>query len=134
MTLDIRRLASSKSAEEGFELELLDDRRMPTGAFIRIRGADGDTYRAKRREIQRSRLAGAQGRDLRTLPDRVDEEELELLAGVTTGWRGLLSDGVELAYSEAAAMALYRDVPGIKEQVDAAVHNRANFLPPFGTS
>jgi len=134
MSLDIATLASSKTAEQGFELELLNDRRTPTGAFITIRGADSETYRAKRREIQRQRLDSVAARNVRTMPERVDEDELQLLAGVTVGWRGLMRDGVEIPYSEAAALELYREVPGIKEQVDAGVHNRANFLPPSAAS
>jgi predicted TPR repeat methyltransferase len=60
--------------------------------------------------------------------DAVDEEALELLAACTKGWRGI-GEEAEIAFSAKAAAALYRKYKWIYEQVDAAVHTRANFLP-----
>lgn len=133
MSLDINAMPSSKTAEEGFDLELKDAQGKPSGAFIRVRGADSASFRACQREIQRRRVDHARA-NLKLLPERLEEDELDLLTGATVGWRGLEENGAPIDFSEARARELYRQVPAIKEQVDAAIHNRANFLPRSGTA
>ena len=60
----------------------------------------------------------------------IENDTIELLAAVTAGWRGdFVLDGTPLPYTEHNAQQLYRRFAWIREQVDQAVGNRANFLP-----
>lgn len=103
----------------------------PTGATIVLRGQDSDAYQARSLELQRRRLAqlAKKGRINGAEPEQVRMDAIDLLAACTAGWSGITRNGEPLAFSEAAAQGLYRDHPFIREQVDEAIHQRANFLP-----
>lgn len=128
--MDLATVDTRAGAEAGFTFDLMHPKTgEPTGASITVRGADSDTYQEKFRECQRRRL-GAMGRQRREMPNlaQVESDALELVAACIIGWQGIDEHGVPVPFSETAARSLFERFPWIREQVDAAVHERANFL------
>lgn len=56
------------------------------------------------------------------------KRKIGLLVHCTTRFENLFSGGKELEYSEKAARILYKTQPWIREQVDAFIGDRSNFL------
>lgn len=102
----------------------------PLGATVTLYGQDSAAFRNKALELQRRRLDRLAKRGKLDAADPVglEEDGIELLAAVTEGWAGIEEAGKPLVHCEAAAIDLYRRMRWIREQVDEAVHNRANFL------
>jgi hypothetical protein len=120
-------------ADEGFEFQLMDANDRPTPIWITVHGADSDAYERAQREQRRKFEKRAMRAGRLTLEDLPDAQ-YELLAAVTIGWRvpsgQLLPDGKPFpAFSKAAAKDLYARYPVIRQQVDLAMKDRANFLP-----
>ena len=132
--LDLSALDTKKGAEAGFEVQLSHPQ---TGAllpiWITVLGADSDTYQATAKAQQRKRADKLmRGRRFQfATPDEQEEDDLDLLSTVTTGWRAEADlDGKPWpAFSAAVARALYKRFPWIKEQLFTATADRANFLP-----
>ena len=60
-----------------------------------------------------------------------DEGDLvDLLATCTMGWNGVLEKGKKqpVPFSQEACRQLYKSFPVIRDQVDAFIANRANFI------
>lgn len=129
-SFDLSSLDSAKAAEKGFELVLRNpktDAELP--GRIKLLGADSEVYRERARDFARARAARLNKlRKLSITPEELEAEGIELLVAVTVGWSGITRDGEEFVYSPDNARELYRKYPWIREQVDAAVGDRANFL------
>lgn len=127
---DLAALDTAKGAEEGYELQLTHPK---TGealpARIRVLGADSETFRDKQRELLRRRGERMnRTRRLAVSPEEAEADSLELLVAATAGWSGLALDGAELPFSGDNVRLVYKRFGWIREQVDAAVSDRANFL------
>lgn len=129
--LDLSALDTAKGAEQGYELTLSHPKTgEPTPMKITVLGADSDAYREKLRDFQRRRADRMnKGRRLSVTPEEIEAETLEMLVAVTTGWSGFTLDGAPLPFSGDNARTVYRRFSWIREQVDQAVGDRANFLP-----
>lgn len=126
--MDLTQINLTEAAEIGAYLEL---EHPVTGekldAIIHLAGTDSAEYRKKQKEIQSKRIAKmARGKksDLTTS----DDEECDLLASCTLGWRGIFNGKEEVKFSQAAAKKLYLETYWIREQVDAFIGDRANFF------
>jgi hypothetical protein len=131
--LDLEQYDVKKVSDEGFELELKEPGTgRPLKAYIRVCGKDADRYRERNRDIQRRRLEslapGSRPSAIAAL-DTAEDDELDLLAGCALSWRGILKNGEPRAFNEAEVREVFKRHQWIKEQVDSAIHNRANFLP-----
>lgn len=131
--MDLKQLDTRAGAERGFDVHLKSPATgADLGIIITVRGADSAAYQDKASQQAQARLE----RNLRrgklgaSSPDEMRQEALELLAAMTTGWHGLEEDGAAVPFSEAAALRIYDHYPWLREQIDAAIHDRANFLPP----
>ena len=134
--MDLNQLDLTKGAAEGHKLTL----KHPTTGdlfdqpgkelWIEVIGADSQDYRDALMDIQRRRMARIKKtRDLTTTPEQIDAEALELLCVATRRWQ-LTLDGVALPCDDPTKTAVYRRFAWIREQVDAAIEDRANFLRP----
>lgn len=133
MGVSLARFDTKTKANAGIEIELLDARTgVGSGAFITVRGTDSDEFRAfnadrARIHLERIREHGAKTKQQSAA--EADEDGAELLAACTVGWRDLDNeDGTPLAFSPAAAKALYLKYPLIREQIDRAIADRSAFL------
>lgn len=129
--VDLSSLRVSANESAVFELELLHPGdQAPLGAYVGIIGQDSPEYRARQRDFERDHLRNYQKkRNFTITPEESEAQAIELLATATKSFRGLVLDGREVDAS--MARAIYAD-PGyswIREQVSAAMQDRANFLP-----
>ena len=136
--LDLSALDTKKGAEAGFEVQLTHPK---TGAelpiWITVLGVDSDTYRSTLMAQQRRRMEKLRrGKRMNVTPEELEDEALDLLVTITAAWRADVDlDGKPFpSFSTTAAKALYARFPWIREQVDAAMADRANFLPGSSTS
>lgn len=138
---DLAQLDTTRASEEGAVLEV----RHPVsgavlttedGQAVTVRLAGMDSRRAKRAEqdISDRRVKRTGGRRAVT-SEEWDVERLEFLASVTLGWvDGLALDGRPLEFNLENAKRLYERLPWLREQAQAFVDDRANFLRASPTS
>jgi len=135
--IDLLTLDIVAKSDEGSEIELLHPvSKEPLEMFITVAGFDSKIATKFTRKLQNKRLAQMKKKkDLSfdLSQDDLDDGSLNLLAECTLGWRSsegadFLLDGKPLAFSKENAKKLYQRFPWIKEQVDAWVGDRANFL------
>lgn len=99
---------------------------------ITLLGPDSSKYRSLTRENVRKRLErralGAKDLTVEEI-DEVEADSMEILAVCTTGWVGVNTpQGEPIPCTVENALKLYQNYPVIREQVDAFVGNRANFI------
>lgn len=133
---DLAALDTSRGAEEGYTLTLVHPKTgEATPVTITVLGADSETFRDKQREILRRRAERMnRTRKLTVAPEEAEADSLELLVAVISGWSGMTLDGAELPFSGENARMVLRRFGWIREQVDQAVSDRANFLPRSASS
>jgi len=134
--MDLNDLDIVTAANGGFELEL----KHPTtgallGIFITVLGNDSDEFRkqyALQSKARLSRMGKRQSREPVPM-EELERDAIKVLAACTVKWRDrdnpCLTIGTEMrSCSLVAAEALYTKFPWIKEQVDIAISDRANFI------
>ena len=97
---------------------------------LRMLGPDSAAYRrALRKQVRRRVLRQDAGSVSDADFDEMEEDTLDMLAACTAGWKNVLDkSGAEIPFSQDNARILYTIYPVIREQVDAFVASRANFL------
>lgn len=115
-------------ADKGVEIELKDLRTgKPAGAFITIYGQDSDRFQEVKTEQARELADSMNG--VRPSSKMINDMTCRTLAACTISWRELEGpDGKPLEFSQRAAEELYRDYPAIRDQINEAVADRANFV------
>lgn len=139
--MDIAKLDTVAQANHGFEASLHHPGTLADlGIFITVLGRDSTEFRRVSAEQNRKRVskiqkAGGMQRVALTV-EELEQDSLDLLSACTKSWRQVVKEkekatltlnGQELECSTANARKLYADYPWIKEQVDMAVTDRANF-------
>jgi len=133
--IDLAAFDTRGGANEGRELELKSPDGRATGIRLVLRGADSDAYEAARRaQAAANRAALLKNRQKQFTLEELDEQALELLVAATAGWSAFSWKGEAFAYTAANARKLYREFPHFREQADAFLAERANFLPRSATS
>lgn len=142
--MDFGKLDAVGKANAGFKLVLnhpgTGD---PTDVYITVLGRDSTEYRRLAAEQQRRRLnkLAKTGRLRLDQDDDLDKDAVALLAACTKGWgttaealpEGARADvltyhGEDLPCTRENAARVYTEQPWLREQVEAAVTDRANFL------
>lgn len=133
-TKDAVDLASlDTSGDHGYEFQVLDPNGEKLDFFVEVVGADSDLYQSTFRAWQR-RAANKMKRNRNANPiadpEEVEANALELLGTVTRKWRGDVKvDGQPLPPCSPDSVAkLCKRLKWLREQIDAAVHERSNFL------
>jgi hypothetical protein len=127
---DLSKLDTGEAAEKGAVLEILH----PTentllGIKITLAGADSDLYRQTVNKSVNKRVQRMKpGQSLPFTAEEQEESGLVLLATCTLAWEGVVLDGTELPCTKENAKTVYKRFHWIKEQVDAFIGDRANFL------
>lgn len=112
-----------RNPESGEDLQ--NDKGAPMQIFVV--GADSAAFRRIKSE---SFAKNRKAKNIRF--EQAEAQSFELLAKATTEFKNLMFNGSALEYSVEAAIDLYRKFPWIKEQVDEAIVDRANFLENSG--
>lgn len=143
--MDLSTLDTVAGSEAGFELELCrPDTQEPVGVYITVLGRDSERFRKTQAEHNRRRMAKMQKSGtlrVNLTSEELERETIELLVACTVSWRTedergerdtskpvIRIKGEELDCTPENAARLYRQWPWVKEQVDQAVVDRANFL------
>lgn len=127
--MDLKRLDTVSASNEGAELAIYAPDGEKTDIVIRLAGVDSDVYRKASRKQRDKRLQNLQKRGKQKLTSaELDEEGIALLAACTLGWENLEENGQPLECTRENAERLYHDYPDVRQQVDAFIGDRANFL------
>lgn len=128
--MDINELSTAKAFDEGFVLELVHPVLGPLeGMTITVHGTDSKRYLDAQRHLADRRLA-RKGKPL-TAKD-LESEDVYGLAACTSAWTGFSRQGEPIPCTETEALRIYVDhgFLWLRRQVEAAIHERANFLTP----
>ncbi len=129
--LDLAELDTTKAANAGFDVSLYHPAtNADLGITIRVLGKDSDEFRRISNAQNKRRLDRMQRGGFRVSmpsPEEMEQNAIELLASCTVGWTGVVLEKKPLPFSKENAKMLYTRVPWIREQVDAAIGDRANF-------
>ncbi|MCK5605398.1 hypothetical protein KAR91_26135 [Candidatus Pacearchaeota archaeon] len=131
--VDLAALDTVKGSNEGFDVQIYDPgTNEDIDIVISVLGKDSDAFNKISRSQNKRRMAKMQKggfRNVATPPiEEVESDGIELLAACTTGWTGVVRDGKVIEFSKDNAVMIYKGYPWIKEQVDIAIGDRANFI------
>lgn len=129
---DLSTIDTVKDANNGVDVQLYHPgNNLDLGITIKVLGRDSDLFRKISAQQNRKRIEkmskGGQFKLTRLSPEEVENDAIMLLSACTMGWSNVVVDGAELEFSRENAAMLYTRFPWIKEQVDAAVGDRALF-------
>jgi hypothetical protein len=99
---------------------------------ISIVGMDSEQFRTRHRAIINKRLSA--GKKAKVTAEEIETESIDTIAACITGWQNVDLDGKALEFSRANAKTLLTRLPWLREQLDEAIADRANFLKPSPTS
>ena len=129
-------LSALKPTEAPQPMRVLDPRTgRPLGTdkapvTVSLVGRDSQEYRdAQAHFLDKLRSDATKRRATSLTTEEADANALAILAACTKGWEGIEWDGKPLAFSPSAAVQIYADLPWLRDQVDAFVGDRTNFLP-----
>lgn len=120
-------------ADKGAKLELLDKFGKKSGEWIMLLGEDSQTYQQKLAEHNQNRIQRLAARQvglggMKFTQDDVRTEMIERLVAVTREWSFKLADGQPFPCTPDNIEKVYRKSAVIREQVEAFVNERSNFL------
>ena len=134
---DLAALDTIKGSNAGFEVSIYNpSTNEDLGLFITVLGKDSDEFQRVSRAQQKKRMAKLTKGGFRnpSVPvEEIEQDSIALLAACTKSWMQdgkptITMDKKELEFSVDNAIALYERFPWIKEQVDVAIGDRANFI------
>jgi len=143
--IDLGDIDTVKGSNEGFDVELYHPAtNADTGIIITVLGKDSDAFQKTNKQQQKKRMDRLSKNGFRggkvapPSQEEMDADSLELLASCTVGWKTIIDessgsetillDGEELSFSLVNAKKVYKRFPWIKEQIDTAIGDRANFI------
>ena len=95
-----------------------------TKVGITFLGSDSDRFKSIRHESANSDME----QDRKKTAQEIDEKSILYVAQLATGWSGIDKGGKPLEFSIEAVVELLTKEPWIKEQADAFIGRRANYL------
>jgi hypothetical protein len=98
---------------------------------IKIVGKDSTKFTQLSEEFKRKTLEDMKSN--RTMSQRLEnaqEQSDSILVACTLDWEGMMLDGKDLEFTESNVKMVYNRFNWIKEQIDVAIADRANFLTP----
>lgn len=93
---------------------------------LTVVGTDSEIYRSAMRALTNKRLTQVR-RDPVTA-EEIESEATSMLANCVTGWSGIVLDGQPLQFSKANVVVIFSRLRWVREQVEAFVNDRANFV------
>jgi hypothetical protein len=132
-TVDLAQIDTVAASNEGFRVQIYHPgTHEDLDIMIDVLGKDSDECQKMSRIQSKKRMAKmAKGgyRSNQVIPlEEIEADNLELLAACTKGWTNVILDGKLVECNKANAVMIYERFPWIKEQVDIAIGDRANFI------
>ena len=131
--VDLAAIDTVKGSNEGFDVRIYHPgTNEDLDITISVLGKDSDLFQKVSRNQNKKRMAKMQKggfRNTTSIPiEQVESDGVDLLAACTTGWTGVVIDKKEIEFSKDNAVMVYERFPWIKEQIDTAIGDRANFI------
>lgn len=144
--MDLEKLNTAKASNAGFELQLRDPATNDDlQIFITVLGRDSTEFRRVSSDQNKKRVQRASRGGRFSMPtlglEELERDTSDLLAACTKSWREvekkdgkdvekhtLTVGGAELECNTENARRIYNEYGWMREQVDQAVADRANFL------
>ena len=132
--IDLMAIDTVKGSNEGFDIKIYHPGTMvDLGITINVLGKDSDEFQKISRAQSKKRMAkmnrgGFRVQNMIPPPEEIEADGLELLAKCTKFWSGVVIDNKEIEFSYDNALMVYERFPWVKEQVDTAIGDRANFI------
>ena len=137
--IDLASMDTVKGSNEGFDVKIYHPGTLvDLGIVINVLGKDSDEFQKVSRSQSKKRMAkmtkgGFRAQSMTPPPEEIEADGLDLLAKCTKSWKqgdknAITLDGKELEFSYGAAVVIYTRFPWMKEQIDIAVGDRANFI------
>jgi len=130
--VDLGSIDTVKGSNEGFDVQIYHPgTNEDLGITIKVLGKDSDEFQKVSRAQSKKRMAKMTKGGFRNVslsPEEIEQDGLDLLAACTKSWSGVVVDGKTLECNKENAIALYERFPWIKEQIDVAMGDRANFI------
>ncbi len=131
--IDLSSIDTVKGSNEGFDVQIYHPgTNEDLGITIHVLGKDSDEFIKVSRAQSKKRLAKmTKGgfRNTSTVPvEEIDQDAIALLAACTKSWKGVIVDGKAVECTPENVAMIYERFPWIKEQVDTAIGDRANFI------
>lgn len=132
-TVDLSTIDTVKGSNEGFDVQIYHPgTNEDLGITIRVLGKDSDEFQKVSRSQSKRRLAkmnkGGFRNAITATPEEIEQDGIDLLASCTKDWTGVIIDTKDIPFSKDNAVMIYERFPWIKEQVDIAIGDRANFI------
>lgn len=132
-TIDLANIDTVKGANEGFDVQIYHPgTNEDLGIVINVIGKDSDEFQKVSRAQSKKRMAKMTKGGFRsnaTIPvEEIEQDGLALLAACTKSWSGVIVDGKPIDCTTGNVMMVYERFPWIKEQIDTAIGDRANFI------
>lgn len=131
--IDLSSIDTVKGSNEGFDVQIYHPgTNEDLGITIHVLGKDSDEFIKVSRAQSKKRLAKMTKSGFRnTSPvpvEEVEQDGIALLAACTKSWVGVIVEGKAVECSVENAKMIYERFPWIREQVDTAIGDRANFI------
>lgn len=98
------------------------------GVRVKILGIDSDPYKKKQRQITDKRI---NNRKMKITSAELESEGLSLITSCVVGWEGVEDGNGAIECTEPNVRKFLSDNTYIKEQIDTAIADRANFIGSF---
>lgn len=127
MSFDLNSLSGLSDAQEaGYEVEILHPKTgEPVGIMVKVSGPDSVKQKAGRSAVVEDRIAK---KVRKVTPARAEHEANTLVAHSIISWSGVVNAGNAIDYSVANAIKLFEQHTWLREQIQAAADDRANFI------
>ncbi len=129
--IDLANLDTVKGANEGFSVSIYhpgtnDD----LGIKITVLGKDADEFiKLSRAQLKKRRDKLVKSGFRSDIPiEEIEQDDTRLLAAMTKAWEGVIIDGKPVECNTENAIMVYERWPWIREQVNVAIGDRANFI------
>jgi len=141
MQFDLAQVDTKTLADSGVDMPVKTLEGQPLlarngeGIAITVLGSDSNKYRALTRAQVRKRMEQMAGGKTPVMTeadmDETDRDVLDILVACTVGWKNVLNTaGEPIQFTEENVRKLYANYPVIREQVEAFISNRTNFIQP----
>lgn len=131
--VDLSSIDTVKGANEGFDVRIYHPgTNEDLEIIITVLGKDSDEFVKLSRAQQKKRMAKLSKGGFRvtaTIPvEEIEQDNIALLATCTKNWTGIVIKGKAVECNLDNALMIYDKYPWIREQVDTAIGDRANFI------
>lgn len=129
---ELTKLDTRKKANEGQFMQLKHpgtgaklvdpDTKKPVGLYLK--GRDSDEFERLNHEKNNARIKGTAEE---ASSESIRQNNIELIAALTTGWEGLGFNG-DPEFSRENILGVYKSLPWVYEQANLWADDRANFI------